>query len=220
MKKLLFFALIILFISCGNNTNKNESIGTVKNEKAVNYYKKALNLNLLFTTERDSILKAVVLLDSAILIDPQYIDAYFLKLNCQTKLGEYEKALETVKIIEKINFDNADVKSLTGVYYLLNNDNITAETKLLQADSLWNSALDTVSSNNSWGILHILMNKYMVLKLLKKDTEANNTYNQILNDTTFNGVQYKDVKKYLDSMFHKTKEDILEEFKQNQYPNR
>jgi len=194
MKKVLFLAFMGLFFSCGNTSEKNKNI---ENKKAIEFYEKARNLYAEFTTERDTILKAMALLDSAILLNPQYISAYVSKQSYQMRLGEYENALSTVKIVEKLDPDNADLKTMAGIYYMINNDNNSAEIKLLQADSLWNIALDTISSNNDMALLHVLMNKGTILKFLGKETEANNLFNRILNDTIFDKEQYHEIKKIL-----------------------
>jgi|GEM_PF-5470834 hypothetical protein len=227
MKTLFFVLAIVLFVSCGNKTDDNttENKGKIKNEKAVKYYEEAQKLHAEFTTERDTILKAVVFLDSAIALDPEYIRAYLLKQSCQIRLGEYENALNTVKILEKLDPNNADLKSMAGIYHLLNNENKSAEIKLLQADSLWNIVLDTISSNNDWGLLHVLMNKAVVLKFLEKETEANNLFDRILTDTIFDKDSYKGIKNEIDSFYlNQSKENIyqhmLQGLKQYEYPNR
>lgn len=207
----LLFLIITLFTSCGNENSNNKSgtIDSLKKENSANYLKKVQKLDIRPTTEKDSIQNAIALLDSAIALDPKSSKAFLLKQSYQTWLGEYENALETIKMLENIKSPNPDLKSKKGLLYLLKEDNKSAKIALMQSDSLWNIRLDTISQNNDWRRLGALLGKATNLKLLGKEEQANNIYRRILKDSNFDKTKYKGIKNTIDSLFlNQTKEEF------------
>lgn len=216
MKRLLsIIVTLFLLFSCNNPVErKNENKVKPTNQKAFGYYNAARKLNAEFTTERDTVLKAVALLDSAIVINPEYSQALLKKQAYLLRLGEYENALNILKILEKLTPANVDIKSTLGVYYLLSNEPDSAAIRLSQADSLWNIALDTISPDNKGGLLHILMNKATLLKFSGKEEEANKIYRGILADTAFNNETYEGIVQGIDSFYIKQSKESLCNFLQ------
>lgn len=214
MKKTFYFILIVAFLaSCEQNTPKSKNVKKMENKEAVKYYEMAQELHPIFSTERDTVLKAIALLDSAITLEPDYFPALLSKQSFQTRLGEYKEALETIKHLEELDPGNSDIKSMAGIFHLINNEHEAARIKLQQADSLWSLMLDTVSPVNKPSTLHILMNKAILLKLLQQEDEADKLLNKILNDTLFNTESYKGAKEDIKSNFlHKSKEEVYTYF--------
>lgn len=223
----LLVLTIILFTSCGNenSNNKGGATDSIKKESAPKYVKRVQNLEIIPTTEKDSIQNAINLLDSAIVVNSKDSKALLLKQSYQTWLGEYENALKTIKILETLKPYDPELKSKEGLLYLLKGNNKSAKIALMQSDSLWNIRLDTISQNSDWGLLGILMGKAANLKLLGKEKQANNVYRRILKDSIFDKTEYKGMKKIIDSLFlNQTKEEfynyLVRGLKNNESPNR
>lgn len=223
MKKIAYLILSIFFLTaCGKNTSTSKSTTeTDIKEEALNYYNRAMDLHAEFVTERDTVIKAIALLDSAIIYQPDYISAYFSKQFYLIRLGKYEEALKTVESLETLTPDNTDIKLTTGLLYLLCQEKDAAEAKFQQANSLLAIRLDTISTTNKLDYLNILMNKALVLKFLQKEEEADKLFYKILNDSTFNTEPYNDVRHFIESNYlHKSKEEVysffVEKLKENE----
>ncbi len=217
--------MAILLASCGGSTDKNKPENDVSShaEEATHFYEEAIQLHAEFTTERDTVLKAIALLDSAILLAPDSTGPYFLKHAYHLRLGEYEQALNTLKIIESTKPDNVDLKSSIAVCYLLNNKEDSAQLKLLEADKLWSMVLDTITPGNTTDLLHIAMNKGAVHILLGNKPEAEITFNKIRSNPAFQEEQYEGMMNDIDSLFlNQTQESfynyLISQIKQNQLP--
>ena len=182
----------------------------ITNVDAIKYYTKA-RFDAEYSMEKGFILDAIALLDSAIMLEPEYLQAYTVKQMCQVKLGDYEGAMNTAKIIEKLDPSDRVAKFSIGIYSLLNKDSHSAEKSLLQVDSLFSVSLDTISADNSVELFNILLNKAFVLKLLGKDAEVNEIRNRILIDTIFG----EDQRNMIDSFYlDRSKEEFTDSFLQ------
>ncbi len=211
-KIVLLVSLAILLASCGVSSHT---------EEATRFYDEAIQLHAEFTTERDTVLKAIALLDSAILLAPNLTGPYFLKHAYHLRLGEYEQALNTLKIIERIKPDNVDLKSSIAVCYLLNNKEDSAKIKFLEADKLWSMALDTITPGDTFHLLHIAMNKGAVQILLGNEPEAEIIFNKIRSNPAFQEEQYEGMMSDMDSLFlNQTQESfynyLITQVKQNE----
>lgn len=208
MKKVLLFALSGLLFSCGN-AGRNSTADT---PDAAHFYETALQLNGGMTPERDTVLKALALLDSAIRLDPQYKEAYILKQVYQARLGEYGEALKTLETLQTFGPHNADALSVGGVYALMLDDNDQAEKMLRQADSLWAQELDTLAPDNEMRLLHILVNRASANRLLGNESGANDLYHRLLTDSVFQQNAYAGVRSDIESVFLDQTRDSFREY--------
>ncbi len=203
MKKLTVIFITLLCAACLNQPGKRgQSTTGTKEKKAVKYYQKALAHDRPAATP-DSLPYAISLLDSAISLDADYSKAYLLKQAYQIRLGKYKEALKTLDTLQHLQTDDPQLKGLEGFVYLLLGDTGQATAALEKSDSLWNLRLDTISSANDQGLLGTLLGKAANLKLLGKEQKANSIYTQILEDSSFNKEQYKEMKKTIDTLFLK-----------------
>lgn len=218
MKKTAYLLLFAFFLTaCGKKTSTSESTKETEIQtEALNFYERAMDLHAEFTTERDTVTKAIALLDSAITCQPDYIAAHFSKHFYLMRLGKHEEALKTAERLNVLMPNNTEVKTLTGLLYLLNNKEEAAEAQFQQADSLWTIRLDTLSPTYKLGYLDVLMNKAIVLKFLQEEEEADKLFNQILNDSTFNAETYDELKRMVQANFlNKSKEEMYSFFVNN-----
>lgn len=218
--KVIFITFLSFFLcQCDSkNTRKPDPVEEANQAKAMALYEEAFNLSITPFPQRDSLVQAIVLLDSAILFDPTDKWLYFLKNHCQTSLGEYKEALQTVRKMEELLPGSADTKYTVGIAYYLNDDPASGQVKFREADSLWNLALDTVSPQNEMVLLHILINKASVLKCLGEEEEASKVLKRLLEEPVLD--KYEEMLQNIDSLFNSRSEEgyleyLLSEIKKN-----
>lgn len=214
MKKTGFLmSVLLLFVAttaCGNKGNQAE-INLHDHSKSTRFFQQAASMDAEFATDRQTVENAIALLDSAILYSPEWQDPYWRKHTYLLRLGEYDQALNTLLTAEKGDPDNADLKSLLGMNYLLVDQEGQAHAKLSEAERLWTKALDTISPDNPQQWLHTQINKGAVQKLMGKEEEAEATFNAIRSNPAFQGEEYQGIRDDLDARYlNKSKEEVYE----------
>lgn len=206
---ILLFLVIIFLTSCNGKTSPPDPAEEANQAKAWAYYEEAINTRGISFTEKDSLLKSLSLLDSAISIDPENRAFYFFKHECLTMLGEYAEALQVAKRSEELKPGSPEIKAMVGIDYYLNGDSVSGRMKMLESDSLWNIALDTVNPKNILRYLHILANKASGLKCLGQEEQANAVLEKITGDPVFD--EYAEVRNSFDTFFRNNADkDFLE----------
>lgn len=165
MNKILVILLSTFLIAC-NTTDVNNKINPI-----------AIKLNdsavaLLMTYDTINIISGIRLLDSAIQIQPDYDNAYWNKISLQSQIGLKDDALITSYQYEKIRPKSTYIKMTIGVMLDSKGDSIKAQTKYLEAESIYNQILDTIKVNSK-DYNMLMMDMAVNLKLLKNDSKAN-----------------------------------------------
>ena len=142
MKQVIYILTILTSISCGQTENKKEKNQVDERAKELN--NRAIELTMTFNN--DSILKAIELFDQATELQPDYYLAHWNKFVFQNQLGQTSEAFETLKKLETIRPNNPDLKVTAGVLIELNGDSLSARRKFLQADKIYTTILDTLTS--------------------------------------------------------------------------
>lgn len=112
MKRLFLFFIIFSFAACSSSTSKKQH--------KIDPGALTLNYNagkLVLGFEKDRLDSALVLLDSAIKIEPGFLAAYSNKTEIYVRQGKLYKALETARQLEKIDPQNP--QAIFGVGLLL-----------------------------------------------------------------------------------------------------
>ena len=109
MKYLFVFIVIVLALSsCAkSNERKPSSITRKLNDAAIELSKYG----------KDSVMRSIQLLDSAIKIDSSYILAYNNKLSFLNQIRDYNGALTTLKAMEGRDDKNKSLFLLIGIHY-------------------------------------------------------------------------------------------------------
>ena len=110
-----------LSLSCMGQTFPTEAIS--KNNQAMK--------TAGFFDNKDSLVKAVHLLDESIHICPTYVLAYTNKAQCLSKLGDLKEALNTILIVEKQASRNPYIYTTKGIL-LEKNKNLSEAKKAYQ----------------------------------------------------------------------------------------
>ncbi len=173
LKYLIYIFSLTLLFSCTSKVEESEI-----DKKAAQLNEEALNLYQNFILNKDSVLKAITLLDKAIEIEPNYFVAFHNKIAFQIKLGQVEEAINTCKRIEKLRPNSEETKVMIGILHYSNGDTISANKKYNEANLLCQKKLDTLS-NESEEEFRIKTNKAIVLKFLNREKEANEIFRSV-----------------------------------------
>ena len=210
--KLVFYLLALLtFISCGQTEKRKEKYKVDLKAQELNNR----GVKLALTLNEDSILKAISMLDQATKIQPDYYLAHWNKFIYQNQLGLTKDALTTLKDLEKLTPENPDWKVELGIFMEVNGDSLKAREKYVEADRLYKSILDTLTSKTE-PYQMILTNRAVNLKLLGYENEGDKILKEISSkqaDTT--------LKELFECFVTLTRKELIENFKQRngKYPN-
>ncbi len=164
------FFLISNEQDCNLNTKEYSNFAVKLNDSAI---------NLLNNIESDTtIYKISSLLDSSLLIQPNYYPAQFNKLTIDLILG---KRINSISILRKLELEkpmNPDIKLMLGILFLTTEDSSFSKIKLEDAKSLYKKEIiNSVGNNCKMNILH--QNYAICLKMLGNDLESNKTLNSL-----------------------------------------
>lgn len=196
---ILLFLVTIFFTSCSGGKADPPDPEEANRAKAWAYYEEAESVGRSPFVERDSLLKALSLLDSAISLDPENRAFYFLKHNCMLSLGRYAEALQVEKRLEELKPGSPDIRSMVGMNYYLNGDSLSGRRKMLEADSLWSIAMDTVSRENVLLYFTVVASKAFGLKCLEMEDQANAIWEQLIKDPILD--EYEEAVIGIDTLF-------------------
>jgi len=199
--------ILILLLNLGCQPKPTSQI------KQASIRKEAIELNnialaLAQKDEKDSVLKAIELFDSAIKIQPDYFYAHWNKMAYQNQLGLYSDGYMTLQELEKIAPQNAFFKTMDGAYLDRNGDSLGAVDKYNEAEKLFVGYLDTLtydpqSTNET--------NRAINLKLLGKDEKANEILKKIEKELT-----EPSLKEHVQTLILSTRRDLLySDFREN-----
>lgn len=212
--RIILITLLSFFLyQCDRKNDGQQKLTEANRIKAFAFYEEASRLAMNPSVEKDSLIKSVALLDSAILINPANKGYYFQKIHWLTKLGKYKEALKTIRKIEELSPGSADIKTMAGITHYLNEDAVSGRIKLLEADSLWNLALNTISPQNAMRLLSILSNKALVLKCLGKEEQAIAVLKRLSEEPVSNEYKemYEVAMNHIDSLFsNRSGEELIE----------
>ncbi len=204
MKQIFYILTIMVFISCGHPDKKVEKFQIDKKAKELNNQ----GVELAMTFNNDSILEAIRLFDQATNIQPDYYLAYWNKFVYQNQLGLTSNAFETLKILEKLKPRNPDLKVTAGIFIELSGDSVKAREKFIQADQIYTTMLDTLSTEAD-PFQTIMTNKAVNLKLLGRENEGN----KILKDIS-SKISDENFKELIDNFTKMTRKELIENIKQ------
>jgi len=199
--KSLEFITISLFIaisSCAQNTVKRKA-----DPAAVALNNKAMAL-VQFSNDKDSVTKAVDLLDEATKIDSNYFLGYNNKFIFLNKLKEFDKAALTIDTMIELRPHAHDLYLMGGVAHERIGDTSKAKDYFEKSLTICNAVLDTMNTKNSDHDM-LQMNKAINLIMLGDQAKGNDLMKQVYDrqtDDTF--------KEYLSSFMNKNKKELLE----------
>ncbi|MDR1679191.1 MAG: hypothetical protein LBR81_05365 [Prevotellaceae bacterium] len=193
--KLIPYILFLFFIACNGTNTQN---------KAQQLNDSAVSMSLLGDTAK--VTAAIELLNKATAMQSDYYVAYWNKLIFQRQLGLMDDAFSTLKIMEQLNPENPDLKTMLGsVYEKYKKDTIQAVNKYKEADLLYKSILDTLSSE-SISYQNMLINYAINTKLLGQENNAKTILTSIIQDSN-----NEDFNELIDaSLVRKTRIELLE----------
>ena len=196
---LIVIFLFPMFYSCGQKANHKFD------PLAVRLNNQAIGLMMTSRGNKDGSLKAIVLLDSATKIDSNYFRAYYNKLMFMNELGLYEKAVQTVNNLIRINPYAQDLYLTGGMLYEKTKDSVMANSYFKKSLSICNSVLDTINENNKSYYL-LTMDKAINIILLGDSANGNHMLTQLYNKQ--NDDAYKQL---LVPYINKGRREIIEE---------
>ena len=164
--KLICFFLLFGFYSCGQSTKKNKI-----NSKAIKLFTEASKL-MVFVKDIDSSKKALSLLDSSTIIEPDYYLGHFNKLVFLNRLKQFDKAVVTAGNLIRLRPNAHDLYIVRGVFSEKIGDTISSSKDFLNSLKICNSVLDTMNLRNP-DYEMIMINKGVNLILLERNSEAN-----------------------------------------------
>ena len=197
--KLIFIFLFPIYCSCGQKVHhKVDPLAVRLNDQAI-------GLMMTSSGNKDSSIKAIVLLDSATKIDSNYFQGYYNKLILVNEQHMYDKGIQTVNHLIRINPNANELYLTAGMLHVKTKDSAMANTYFKKSLSICNSVLDTMNeSNKSYFIL--TMNKAIDIILLGDSTKGNHMLTQLYNKQ--NDDAYKQL---LVPFLNKGKREIIEE---------
>ena len=166
------------------------------------YDKKAIALNNraseLMNTKPDS---ALILLNQATEIDPDYYLAHNNKINLFISKGEFDKAIESAEKGVKAKPDLAEAITMLGMLYDYKEQPDKAKEQYAKALEIYNRRLE----NSDKDVFANKLNRAHTLLLLEKQEEGQKEIERLLqenpNDPTIQMLVEFDKKEYLDDLF-------------------
>jgi tetratricopeptide (TPR) repeat protein len=186
-------------IACDRSNNKNEF-----NPIAIKLNDSAVALLMSFDTVK--IITGIKLLDSAIMLQPDYDIAYWNKISLQTHIGLKDDALKTSFQYERIRPQSTYIKMTIGVILDSKGDSIEAKKKYLEAEKIYSQILDTINTKSK-DYNMLMMDMAINLKLLKNDSKANEILKSIKLDSKSMRLQ-----PIIDSFIKMDRKEIINNF--------
>ncbi|MDR1652671.1 MAG: hypothetical protein LBS01_03290 [Prevotellaceae bacterium] len=198
--KTLHYSLLIvtvLLFCCTNKTVNKKELSVILNDSAISLY-----------YHSDDFTNVIILLDSAIKLNPKYYTAYWNLIAIQNSAGKKSEAFKTVKKMSD-NFPlNPDILSLKGIYYEIFGDSINAVLSYQKADKRYKYLLDSLTVESK-SYQSVVMNYALNLKLLHEEDKANETLFELRQK-----IDDEIVKQAIDSFYiNKKREDLFEMYK-------
>jgi tetratricopeptide (TPR) repeat protein len=162
--RLILFLLCIGNISCGQ-TKKEKT-----KSEAIKLCTEASKLTK-FSAERDSCIKALILLDRATQIDSNYYLGYMNKLIFLSSLKLLDKSVLAVTNLIRLEPNAHDIYILRGIFYEKMKDTISSRSDFTKSINICNKVLDTMKTNNK-DYEFIMINKAVNLILLDRNNES------------------------------------------------
>lgn len=178
--KYLQIGLLLFLLSCSAS----------EENKAIQIAPKAIELNnralkLASAKNDDSINRALNLLDSAIIIQPDYFYTYYNKIIIQNELGLWEQAAQTAKKVTDLKPKNPVLLMNSGLLFEKIGDTSIAIERYFKSKKLFEKILDTISENTVTFRMYRFL--YAVnLKLLNAKKLSDSVFTIITLDTTDN----------------------------------
>ncbi|MCO4292259.1 hypothetical protein NF867_05205 [Solitalea sp. MAHUQ-68] len=107
--------------------------------------KKALSILPL---NRDSSLKALSLLDSAVRLDSNFFAAYWNMFSIKNSLGLYKETIPTLEHLQRIKPTNPDLPMFEGLMLERTGDSLNSKKYFNRSLTLFNAILDTLNQTN------------------------------------------------------------------------
>lgn len=139
--RLTLLLLALAAISCNTRAKREQ------NKKAAIALTGEAMLLTSFIDNGDSVSKALALLDRATSLDSTYIPAHDGKLMYYSSRKEYGKAIETIKIMNRLQPTENKFLS-TGILYEAIHDSVSARPYFEKSLSMCNAILDTMKPQN------------------------------------------------------------------------
>ncbi len=202
---IIAISTLVLITSC-NPTKQKQTIDST----AEKLYTQGTKLLMSAPDDKDTLHKALLLMDSALQIQPDYKGAYWNKLAILRGLGEKKQYLNTLKKLEGLNLNPIElpyIKDVIGITMERQGmDSIAARKKFMEADSLYQIILDTLTKKSKafWTIQE---QRAINLTLLNKEKQKK----ELL--TRLKGVAKKDSNllhtRMINALSNQTKKEII-----------
>ncbi|WP_157698919.1 tetratricopeptide repeat protein [Bernardetia litoralis] len=211
MKYLIYIFCLLFLFSCTNKVEENE----IKKE-AIQLSEKALQVSQSFTN-KDSLLKAITLLDKALEIEPNYSVALNNKAGFQIQVGQIDEAIDTYKRIEKIKPDNEQIKLMLGMLHYTKGDTNLANKKYNEVNQLCQKKLDKWFNDSEEEFI-IKTDKAIVLKFLNREKEANELFRSVdVNKAYPDETQRELLQETIDKIIKSTPKELREQYNFKSY---
>jgi tetratricopeptide (TPR) repeat protein len=174
MYRILVIAWLLFLISCKESKSKK-----VTDPEAIKLNNQAVSSLNTATDINKGLVKAISILDQAIKVDGDYMQAYYNKFTFQNQLKRYADAIETGKQMIKLRPRNAELKMEVGETYAKAGDTTAAMPYFKSALNIYNKVLDTMSGNNDL-YKTLKMEKAFDLIILHQEQQGYNMLNEIV----------------------------------------
>jgi hypothetical protein len=143
-------------------------------------------------------------LDQVLLLDSNFLPAYREKLFLQLYRKEYDSALKTAYIIDRLEPGIPDYNLLIGLIYDTKGDRILSKKYVAKTLQLYNEILDTLDATTE-RYDNILMKKAVTLVLIGQESEGNQILNQI-----YHRRQNTELKEKVSLYLNKTRSEMID----------
>ena len=172
------FILVLFIVSCGQRIdNETNSV----NQCVIDLNNRALEVASY--NDKDSIKLAIVLLDSAIEIQPEHFYSHYNLLIFQNELGLTKEAAKTSEEVSKLRPKNPILLMNSVILNEFIGDTTFAHNTYLQSKSLFEYVFDSIQGKSDY--YKILQYFYAIdLRLLNHNNKSDSVFKIICQDTT------------------------------------
>jgi tetratricopeptide (TPR) repeat protein len=193
MKQFIPFILVLLFLSCSNESKQQPD--QVYNPEAIELNNKAVKLSQRFQVD-----SALMLYDQAIELDETYYLPHSNKVNIYVRRKEYDKALYEAEMAVKKKPDLAEAVFFAGLLNEKQGNLKKAKEYYLKSIEIFDNRIKNPEKKE-----HINSNK--LNRALSKKFVDDETYIHDLNELEGKGIQSY----LLDMMKKSTKQELMEQ---------
>ena len=197
--RLTFLLLLFGFAASGQQSEK-----IIVDNKAKQFTDSAAKFIMHYWQNND-LKKAILLLNKAIEIDSNYINAYTLKLSLQMNLKQYNNALKTALQINRLRPNSPSSYVTPGILNEKLGNTISSHYYFTTAIKKYDNILDTMSTKNKYYYVHLL-NKAIDLILAGQQVNGNVILKQLYNKES-NSLNKENIQHYM----NKSRKEILDD---------